>query len=73
MQEVEFVSVMQSKSSELAEALRQADQEYQFAFASGDPIRLTKAIMERRSANREYHAAKRQEFKSRNPRKRPSR
>jgi len=60
---------MKAKSSELAQALREADQEYQFAFAAGDPVRLTKAIIDRRAANREYHAAKRQEFRARNSRK----
>lgn len=53
----------QKTAAELAQDLKAADQEYQFAMVAGDPARLVRALTALRQVNARYHAQKRKEFK----------
>lgn len=49
---------------ELKQQVLDADREYQFALAAGEPARLTRALQNNRRTMAAYNAAKRRQFKS---------
>lgn len=50
--------------AELAKAYKEADQEYQYALASGDKDRLQAALAAKRKAFRDYSKAKKEQMKN---------